>query len=269
MNREESFFQKLVLQYFEKNGRHDLPWRMNRTPFNALLSEIMLQQTQVPRVIEKFNLFTSKYNSFEELASAPQSEIVSDWQGLGYNRRSLFLHRSAQQIVSEFEGVLPRSVEQLRTLPGIGPATAASISVYAHNLPIPFIETNVRAVYIHHFFADKNGVSDDELFPIVERTLLLEEPYRWYSALMDYGTMLKVEHKNPARKSVHHVRQSRFHGSTRQIRGKVIRLLVELGQVQKDRLLVFLKDDRSRSAIEDLCEEMMVEEQRGVLFLKR
>ena len=98
---------------------------------------------------------------------------------------------------------------------------------------------------------------------------MAEDPYRWYSALMDYGTMLKALHKNPARKSVHHVRQSQFHGSNRQIRGKVIRVLVELGQVRKDRLLVFLKDDRSRSVIDDLCEEMMVEEQQGVLFLKR
>lgn len=268
MYSQEREFQKTVLLYYKKHGRHDLPWRLERTPFNAFLSETMLQQTQVPRVIEKFNLFRSHFSSFEELAHAPQSQIVSLWQGLGYNRRALYLHRSAQLVVEKFGGYLPASPEELLKLPGIGPATARSLSVYAFNTPVPFIETNIRAVYIHHFFQDREGVHDSELLPIVEKTLDQVDPYQWYSALMDYGTMLKSKHNNPARKSYHHVKQSKFEGSKRQIRGKVIRLLSEIGDIKKEKLLFFLRDDRAEAIVKKLVEEKMVEERRGSLSLK-
>ncbi len=268
MTESEMLFIATVKTFYTEQGRNDLPWRVEKTPFNAFLSEIMLQQTQVPRVIEKFKQFRQRFSSFEMLAEAPQSEIVALWQGLGYNRRAIFLHKSAQYIMSHFNGVLPKDPEKLVKLPGIGPATASSIAVYAYNEPFVFIETNIRAVFIHHFFNDRNDVHDEELVPLIESTLDRIDPYHWYSALMDYGTLLKSAHKNPARKSRHHVKQSTFKGSQREIRGKIIRLITELTQVRLDSLKKFIDDKRFDQVVEALIRENFVKERKGSLFLK-
>lgn len=261
-------FIQQVYEYYESHGRKQLPWRVERTPFNAFLSEVMLQQTQVPRVIEKFNLFKERFNSFEELANAPQSQIVMLWQGLGYNRRALYLHKAAKMIVSDFNGELPSSPSDLQKLPGIGPATAASISVYAHNQPHPYIETNIRAVFIHHFFAEQELISDEEILPLVKETLDYADPYNWYSALMDYGTMIKSIHKNPSRKSKNHTVQSRFEGSRRQVRGKIIKILSENSGISLSSLSKKINDERSESVIRELINEAFIEELSGKLLLK-
>ncbi len=261
-------FQNTVMGYYKIHGRHDLPWRVERTPFNAFLSEIMLQQTQVSRVIEKFNQFKARYCSFEDIAISSQSEILTLWQGLGYNRRALYLHKATQIIASQHNGILPQNPEDLVTLPGIGSATAASMVVYAYNKPIPYIETNIRAVYIHHFFKDQQGVSDTELMPIIAKTLDQQDPYNWYSALMDYGTNLKSVHRNPSRRSRHHTKQSTFKGSKRQIRGRVVRIISEMGQINKRKLINYLNDDRSDDVIGDLIKESMLVERNASLHLK-
>jgi len=268
MNNRESTFQNHVKKYYIEFGRDDLPWRCERSPFNAFLSEVMLQQTQVPRVVEKYLLFRDNFNSFEDIANAPQSQIVQLWQGLGYNRRALFLHRAAKMIVDDFNGELPQSREELEKLPGIGPATSASLMVYAFNIPVPFIETNIRAVYIHHFFEDQTGVDDSQLLPIIERTLDRNDPYHWYSALMDYGTMIKSEHKNPSRRSKHHSTQSKFSGSKREVRGKIIRELSMNEYIIKSDLLKIIDDIRCVDVMAGLIQEGFVEEHKDMLFLK-
>lgn len=264
----EKEFIQTVYKYYESHGRNDLPWRIDRTPFNAFLSEVMLQQTQVNRVIEKFLLFKENFANFDDLANAPQSDVVRLWQGLGYNRRALYLHKSAKMIVSEFNGELPISPSDLQKLPGIGPATAASISVYAHNQPHPYIETNIRAVFIHHFFSDNELVSDDDIFPIVARTIDHNDPYSWYSALMDYGTMIKSKYKNPSRKSKKHTVQAKFKGSLRQIRGNVIKLVSECEGISRTELIKNIKDDRCEAVIDMLIQENFIEEHSKKLLLK-
>lgn len=218
-------FRRTVYAHFAKEGRA-LPWREKVTPYRVFISEIMLQQTQAPRVAEFFPRFIKRFPNWKRLAEAELKDVLAAWQGLGYNRRARFLREAAKRVTAEFKGRLPGDPALLVTLPGVGKATAASIAAFGFNKPAVFIETNIRAVFIHHFFHGRAGVTDAELLPLVERTLDKKNPRRWYSALMDYGTALKRLHKNPARRSAHHQRQSKFEGSARQARGALLKLLL-------------------------------------------
>lgn len=222
--KQVSVFQKKVYNHYYKNKR-DFPWRKAITPYKIVVSEIMLQQTQAPRVVEKFKLFIKTFPNFESLATAPFADILKVWQGLGYNRRALGLKKLAEIVVTEYKGKLPKTPEELAGLPWIGPHTAGSIAAFAYNYPSIFIETNVRSVFIHEFFGDKTEVTDKELLPYIEVTVDREQPREWYNALMDYGTMLKEVHKNPSRRSKHYTKQSTFEGSNRKLRGMIIQLL--------------------------------------------
>ena len=122
-------------------------------------------------------------------------------------------------------------------LPGIGKNTAASISAFAFNKPVAFIETNIRSVFIHFFFQDRNEVNDREILPLVETTMDSKNPREWYNALMDYGVMLKKNHLNPSRKSVHHQKQERFEGSNRQVRGMLIKVITENPHITEPALM--------------------------------
>ena len=259
-----------ILEHYHQEGRHDLPWRINRTPYTAFISEIMLQQTQVDRVIPKFTAFIKALPTFEELANAPQSAALTLWSGLGYNRRALNLQRAARMVVEDFKGILPSTYEELQQLPGIGPATAGSLQVYAYNKSVPFIETNVRAVFIYHFFAHSSNVTDKELLPLIEETLIyVQDPYDWYSALMDYGTKLKKKHKNPARKSKHHQKQSKFEGSNRQVRGAILKLLATHPTASILELQSIIKDPKHRveATTIKLVHEGFLSEKDGVYQL--
>jgi len=187
----------------------------------------MLQQTQVDRVALKFNPFIKKLPDFAVLAGAPLSKVLRLWQGLGYNRRALNLKRAAEIVIKEYNGMLPDSPDVLKTLPGVGKATAASIAAFAFNKPVVFLETNIRTVLIHHFFNNKKSVHDEKLLPLAACFLDRKNPRKWYSALMDYGTMLKKQFGNASRRSAHYKKQSRFEGSKRQKRGKILRLLLD------------------------------------------
>jgi A/G-specific adenine glycosylase len=220
-------FQATVRRHFRDQGR-DLPWRRTHDPYLILVSEMMLQQTQVARVIDKYELFASLFPTVDSLAAAPTADVLRAWQGLGYNRRGLNLQRSAKLIVSEYSGSVPSVLAHLLRLPGVGPATAAAVSAFAFGVPVPFLETNIRSAYIHHFFQECHGVSDAELLPLVEATLDRDDPRDWYYALMDYGTWLKKVYPNPSRRSRHETTQPPFSGSHRQLRAEILRLF--LGQ---------------------------------------
>ncbi|PJC37011.1 endonuclease III [Candidatus Peregrinibacteria bacterium CG_4_9_14_0_2_um_filter_53_11] len=245
--RQLELFRQTVLRFFEHEGR-DLPWRQTTDPYAIYLSEVMLQQTQVDRVAQKFPVFLATFPTPQALAEAPLATVLEAWQGFGYNRRGLHLKRAAEQMVERHGAALPKTVEELDDLPGIGYATASAIAAYAFNLPTVFIETNIRAVFIHHFFSDAEKVSDAQLLPLVEAALDRTNPRRWYSALMDYGTHLKKLHGNPARRSRHHVKQSRFEGSEREIRSMILKLLLahkKLGRKELHSLI-----DRESARIE-------------------
>jgi A/G-specific adenine glycosylase len=219
-------FQKMVLDHYHSRGR-DLIWRKTTDPYHILVSEIMLQQTQVERVETKFPEFITVFPDFSTLAKAPLAEVLQVWQGMGYNRRALALQKCAQRVVAEFDGILPADVDTLATFPGIGRATASSIGAFAFNLPVVFIETNIRRVFIHFFFFDQEPVSDAEILPLVEQALYRKDPRLWYNALMDFGTDLKNSVPNPNRRSRHYTKQSAFEGSDRKIRGLILKYLLE------------------------------------------
>lgn len=221
--------QTRVWQYYHDHGRHSLPWRLNTSPYSIVVSEVMLQQTQVGRVLSKYAELMTALPDWQALANATQAEVIGLWQGLGYNRRALWLKKIAEQVVGEYGGEFPRDPAELRKLPGIGPNTAGSIAAFAFNAPVVFIETNIRRVFIHHCFADSEGVSDKELAPLLERVLddNRGKAREWYWALMDYGSFLATQQMpNPNRRSKHYAKQSRFSGSDRQIRGEILRLLL-------------------------------------------
>jgi A/G-specific adenine glycosylase len=204
-----------------------MPWRTTTSPYNILVSEVMLQQTSVERAVAKYGEFIAAFPDFPALASTPLDTVLRVWQGMGYNRRAIALKRIAGLVVDGYSGILPSDPAVLATFPGIGKATAASIAAFAFNAPVVFIETNIRRVFIHCFFQDSSDVHDREIEPLVAATLDRENPREWYWALMDYGTHLKKNHKNPNRKSAHYTRQPPFEGSRRQLRGKVLRALLD------------------------------------------
>lgn len=239
-------FQQMVLAFYEKSGRHDMAWRHTTDPYHILVSEIMLQQTQVERVTVKYSEFIAAFPDFATLANAPLADILRVWQGMGYNRRAIALQKCALRVTEEYGGILPRDVEILATFPGIGQATASSIAAFAFNQPVAFIETNIRRVFIHHFFRDRDSVNDDEILPLVEQALYRENPRAWYWALMDLGTSLKKSIPNPNRRSVHYTRQSAFEGSDRRIRGLVLKLLVSRGEMPPTGIVRELGEDRER-----------------------
>lgn len=240
-----------------------LPWRHIDDAYAVLVSEVMLQQTQVVRVEKFWRRFLAAFPTIDALAAAAASDVLEMWQGLGYNRRALALKRTADVCAVEFGGQLPRSFDQLVALPGIGPATAAGVRAFAWELPGVYLETNVRAVFIHELFPGEQKVSDRQLSALVEQVCppapfrghaketgaprdafpdassidaerggsgeadaphdALSSPRDWYYALLDYGAHLKATGTNPTRRSAHYMRQSAFEGSRRQKRSWIVR----------------------------------------------
>lgn len=262
---EISEFQDKVKEFYATHGRR-LPWRDDTSPFSVLVSEMMLQQTQVSRVIPKYTDFIERFSDLESLASATQADVLRAWDGLGYNRRARFLHQAAQRIAIEHKGVLPADVAMLERLPGIGPATARSIAVFAYNQPLVFIETNIRSVFLYEFFPGQEGVGDTTLWPYLEAALDETDSRQWHWALMDYGAYLKQTLPNPSRRSRHHARQTPFSGSKRQIRGAVIHYLGQqphsFQQLQR-----ITADDRLEEVLEDLGAEGLIEKQGTTYYL--
>ena len=243
---------RVFVEFVAKKGRElyrDLPWRRTYDPYAIWISEVMLQQTQVSRVDGCWQRWLERFPTVDALAAAAPSDVLEEWQGLGYNRRALSVHRAAQAI-SEAGGVFPQDQKELVKLPGIGPATAAGIRAFAFNLHGVYLETNVRTVFLHELYPQAEGVPDSELIPLVELTCpasvvgaaSVEDaagaaetkdafaaeltPRSWYYALLDYGAYLKKTIPNPSRRSKSHVKQSLFEGSHRQKRAELLRVLL-------------------------------------------
>jgi A/G-specific adenine glycosylase len=252
-------FQKKVYDHYRTDGR-DLPWRRTKNPYRILVSEIMLQQTQVERVIEKYPEFLAAFPDFPSLAGAPLPQLLGLWQGMGYNRRALLLRRLAQQVVSEHRGKLPPDPETLIGLPGIGPYTAGAVMAFAFNKPAAFLDTNIRRAYIDEFFADREKIHDGEIAPLLRQTMDTKNPRRWYNALMDYGAMLKRRQGNPNRRSAHYARQSPFENSNRQVRGMILKLLITESSLTAARIVKGTGVDAARvkKNLDDLEKEAFI-----------
>jgi A/G-specific adenine glycosylase len=304
-------FQHMIWNFYITAGRHTLPWRKNITPYKIVVSEIMLQQTQVDRVIPFFQKWMRSFPSWKKLATASQAEVLRHWKGLGYNSRALRLHHLAKLITEKYQGKIPQTRDELESLPGIGPYTAGAVMAFAFDTATPIIETNIRRIYIHHFFKNKEGISDKEILEKVERTIpqppltppwqegepvpLIPPPCEgggaeggggekrrglggvytslvahWYWALMDYGAYLTKIIPNPNKKSKHYTKQSKFEGSDRQIRGKILEILLDKKSQTFDQMVSNLKEDEERvgKIIEDLEKESFVLIRNAKISLK-
>lgn len=262
-------FRTLIWRFYKEHGRHDLPWRTtrNRTIYRILVSEVMLQQTQVDRVIPFYKIFLKKFPTAKELASAPLSEVLKVWQGLGYNRRAKMLQSAAKELLARKY----RTIDELETLPGVGPYTARAVAAFALNIDGIVIETNIRTVIIHYFFPDSEQISDAELEKVL-RTVLPEGNSReWYSALMDYGAFLKRAGVSYNAKSTTHMKQSKFPGSPREARGAILRALARDSALPHE-LIGLLGASRRiqlRAALQSLLAENLIEKQDGRYRLAR
>jgi A/G-specific adenine glycosylase len=225
--KEIKIFKQAVKDFRDKHGLRDLPWRKTKDPYKIIVSELMLQQTQVPRVIEKYKAFLKAFPTVHMLSAASLKDVLLLWSGLGYNRRAKFLHNTAKEIVQTYAGKFPKDIETLKLLPGVGAYTTQAIASFAYNQPTYLIETNIRTVFIHHFFPDFDKVPDVELLPYIKESLDADNPREWYWTLMDYGSHLKATGNRVHRKSAQYVKQSAFKGSRRQIRGMLTKLLIE------------------------------------------
>ncbi len=275
LSQGEKKFIKEVWDYYKKHGRHTLPWRMikkslsaDRQAYRILVSEIMLQQTQVDRVVPRYKSFLKKFPTIQKLSGAPLGEVLREWQGLGYNRRAKMLHECAQEIVQVYGGRFPRTQVELMKLPGIGAYTAGAIMAFAFTRGVPIIETNIRTVVIHHFFKDDTDVSDAQVLEVVSHALDEGNPREWYYALMDYGAYIKKEFGNPNTRSKHYIKQSPFKNSDRQIRGAILRLLAERSVTRKTfhKKLPF-DIVRVDAQLERLTEEGMIAKKGGGFML--
>lgn len=262
-------FRGIVRDFYQEHGRHDLPWRLPEPdgsfdPYKILVSEVMLQQTQVSRVIPKYQEFLTKFPNVSRLARAKLGEVLAVWNGLGYNRRAKFLWLAAQTIEQEFAGTFPQTVQELQQLPGVGPNTAAAIVIYSFNRPEVFIETNIRTVFIHHFFKEQTSIPDGAIKKLASGTLDRKNPRTWFWAVMDYGSYLKQTVGNLNQASKSYAKQSKFAGSRRQLRGAVIRALLAQPYA-KSELSAKFPNERLAAVLAELVAEGLIH-QTGKLF---
>ena len=249
-------FQEKVMNWWAENAR-DLPWRRDPSPYNVLVSEIMLQQTQVSRVVPKFNGFMETFPTIASLANANTKHLLRVWSGLGYNRRAIWLKEAARQVVQK--GEFPQSVEELRELKGVGPYTSRSVLIFAFNKDLAAVDTNIRRVLIASGFADET-MSDKQLQSIADEVLLRGRSRDWHNALMDYGSQVLTTSSTGISPTS---TQECYEGSSRQVRGAVIRVLTTSDEVEFGELKALLdcevKDSELESIIKQLNSDGLVE----------
>jgi A/G-specific adenine glycosylase len=247
-----------------------MPWRQTRSCYRILVSEFMLQQTGISRVLKMYGPFTRRFPSFPALACAGVAEVVASWKGLGYNRRALALRETAKRVVTEHNGRLPRNIEELKALPGVGPATAGALLAYCFGIAVPFIETNIRRSFIHFFFPGELNIPDARLLPLVEEALDWKNPRDWYYALMDYGTMLGQTVSNPNRRSATYKRQGAFDGSMRQLRGRILEIMLQMKSAAAPQIGAALgqEEPRLQEALRQLSGEGFLEQRGGRYYFR-
>lgn len=255
--KKKELFKKAVWDYYHDHARNNLPWRTHTDPYSVWISEVMLQQTQVDRVIVFFKNWMKQFPTVKKLATASQVDLLRAWKGLGYNSRALRIKRAAEIIMQDHKGVFPKTYEAILELPGIGPYTAGAISAFAYNQAVTMIETNIRRVYLHHFYKDEANIHDKQLLEIINQTIDHHNPREWYWALMDYGAHLGKTIPNPNKKSRHYTVQKKFKGSDREIRGKVLELLLNKKKQSIERLGIQLQEITSdRERVEKIIDQL-------------
>ncbi|MDO8633055.1 MAG: A/G-specific adenine glycosylase [bacterium] len=262
-------FQRTILSWYKTN-RRDLPWRNTKDPYKILVSEVMLQQTQVARVIPKYEEFLKAFPNLRILARASTPRLLKVWAGLGYWKRALALKETARTIQKNYKGKFPKDSALLDALPGIGPYTAGAVSCFAFGNAEAFLDTNIRRVYLHFFFLKRKDVSDKEILKIAEKAVWKKNPREWHYALFDYGaTMLKNSGAN--RRSRHYTKQSKFENSFRSFRTKVVNFLLSQKQnrASKKTIESLLKESPypTKEVISSLLKDRLIKQSSAHYFL--
>lgn len=262
-------FRRLVWRFYRTRGRHDLPWRKTRNLYKILVSEVMLQQTQVERVRLFYEKFIKQFPTAKKLAAAPLSDVLKAWQGLGYNRRAKMLHHAAKELAGIHHSSYRKDYERLERLPGVGPYTARAVAAFAYNQEVIVIETNIRTVMIHHFFPGKENVSDKSIGAVLQSVLPKGKAREWYSALMDYGAYLKRSGVAHNARVQGYARQTRFTGSFREARGALLRELAAKPSSREILLRAVIQRlgkercEQIEEALSNLCREGLVQRRGG------
>lgn len=227
-----------LLRWYAENGR-DLPWRRTRDPYAILVSEVMLQQTQVPRVVPKYAAFLERFPDLAALAEAPLADVLALWSGLGYNNRALRLKRAAEGAVARTRDgrlgrppSLPGTVEELMRLPGIGPYTARAVLIFAHNADLAAVDANIRRVLLHELRLP-HDLSPAELQRVAIAVLPRGRSRNWHNALMDYGALVLTSRTTSIAPLT---TQSPFEGSRRSYRSRLVKLLLDESPRRRDEL---------------------------------
>ncbi|MFA6512168.1 MAG: A/G-specific adenine glycosylase [Patescibacteria group bacterium] len=283
-----TIFQKRIRRWFKAHQR-DLPWRKTRNPYQITVSEFMLQQTQVDRVIPKYRSFLHTFPNWATLANAPLHSVFKEWSGLGYNRRAKHLHQLAQIVQQEWNGVLPKSISQLQQLPGIGPYTARAIAVFAFGAHEAPRDTNIERVTRRYFYGER-AVLKTTLEDAAQNALPARDAYWWNHALMDFGALVCTARRpscmtcplrSTCKAAPHFLRgnsatvskrpQESFGRSLRQLRGLLVKELVQLGPQQRNQLIHAVlrqttqNKERILRALQDLTQEGIVRAKGGIV----
>jgi len=257
-------FQKKVFSFYQKNKR-DLPWRKTTDPYKILLSELMLQQTQVKRVILYYDKWIARWPTIDALASASLSKVLQMWMGLGYNTRAVNLHITARKIVTEFNSDVLKAMKQYKELPGIGRYTSQAVQIFSSNENLFTVDTNIRRIFICEFDLSTK-IPEKELWGLAERCLPLGKSRDWHNALMDYGALHLTARKTGIKPKT---QQSRFEGSNREIRAKILRCLLtnstSLSELEKK---LGIKQKRLRSILDKMINEKIIAKRNNTYQLK-
>ncbi len=277
MNKE-MVMNKILLRWFKKHGR-DLPWRNTRDPYEIFISEMMLQQTQVGRVLGKYKSFLEEFPTVKSLASAPLRSVLKAWSGLGYNRRAKYINECAKIICVDYGGKFPTSFDKLLTLPGIGRSTAAAIMAFAFHAPEPMIDTNIRRVFCRIFFPEKIP-SDSIIYDFAKGMMPKKNPHIWNWAMLDIGALyckarghredcpLQKLH-GKVKDFIYKKPQAKFKDSKRYYRGQILKALANtlVGLVLEDLEKILGNKQGLEEIVGDLCSEGLVMQERGKVRL--
>ena len=253
-------FHKKIFSWWAKNKKQ-YPWRETSDPYTIMVSEFMLQQTQASRVIPKFNLFLKKFPDLESLANNTDREVLALWSGLGYNRRAIWLKEAPQYIIEL--GYFPQENRILKKIRGIGEYTSRSIPIFAFNVDIATVDTNIRRILIHEGFATEE-TNEKELFKIAEQLLPLHRSRDYHSALMDYGATLITAKKTGIKPKT---MKGKFKGSTRESRGKIIKLLLQNEKLSKAELSKKLGKKDIENILNSLAKDQLIDKDSNGKFV--
>lgn len=251
-------FRQKILKFARKQGRN-LPWRKTDDPYKILISEFMLQQTQVARVINYYQNWIHLFPDFCSVSRAKKAAVLKAWSGLGYNSRALRLKECCTLICKQHGGILPESLDELMKLPGIGIYTASALLAFAYNKPVPVVDINIRRVYLHEFKLPTD-ISYRAISDFAKQFIPKGKSAEWHNALMDYGAALSAQIK---KKFPPQTKQSKFDGSARQVRGEIIRRLLKGKSVAFTTLLAGIPHPDKTEILQKLITENIVSVKNG------